>query len=318
MRGARADRREVRGARAVPRHPQGVRSGPAAADRQGQRLLLRPLRPPQGDQGRRGRGVREGRRDRQGLLPPERDRAGPDRAAGLPRRARERRPADRLHLHAGDVLHDGRARRAPPARSRAASSSSAARSAAASAARSTPPPSRSPRCSRSRPARPVRWIFTREEEMLCGSVRASWHVEMADALTKDGWILGRKVLTLHDAGAYTRFSSYGATKHSFHLAGAYTVPALRTQRLRRLVEPRADDRHARLRRDLGVVRDRAADDPQRATCSASIRGSSASRTPTARATSCRRARCSRIPPRSTRSRPAPRPSGIRSRRPTAT
>jgi CO/xanthine dehydrogenase Mo-binding subunit len=77
--------------------------------------------------------------------------------------------------------------------------------------------------------RPVRWVFTREEEMLCGSVRASWHVEMADAVTKDGWILGRKVLTLHDAGAYTRFSSYGATKHSFHLAGAYTVPALRTR-----------------------------------------------------------------------------------------
>ena len=65
--------------------------------------------------------------------------------------------------------------------------------------------------------------------MLCGSVRASWHVEMADALSKDGWVLGRKVLTLHDAGAYTRFSSYGATKHSFHLAGAYTVPALRTR-----------------------------------------------------------------------------------------
>jgi CO/xanthine dehydrogenase Mo-binding subunit len=77
--------------------------------------------------------------------------------------------------------------------------------------------------------RPVRWIFSRWEELLCGSVRASWHVELADALTKDGWILGRKVLTLHDAGAYTRFSSYGATKHSFHLAGAYTIPALRTQ-----------------------------------------------------------------------------------------
>ena len=92
--------------------------GPAAADRQGQRLLLRPLRPPQGDEGRRRRGLREGRRDRQGLVPPERDRAGPDRAAGLPRRARERRPADRLHLHAGHVLHDGRARRAPPALAR--------------------------------------------------------------------------------------------------------------------------------------------------------------------------------------------------------
>ncbi len=75
--------------------------------------------------------------------------------------------------------------------------------------------------------RPVRWMFTREEEMLSASVRASWHVEMADALTKDGWILGRKVLTLHDAGAYTRFSPYGLTKHAFHHSGAYTIPNLR-------------------------------------------------------------------------------------------
>ena len=77
-------------------------------------------------------------------------------------------------------------------------------------------------------SRAVKWRFTREEEFLCGSTRASWHVEMADAVTEDGWLLGRKVLTLHDAGAYTRFSSYGATKHSFHLGGAYTVPHMHT------------------------------------------------------------------------------------------
>ena len=72
--------------------------------------------------------------------------------------------------------------------------------------------------------RPVKWRWTREEEFLCSSTRAAWQVEIADALTSDGWILGRKMLTLHDAGAYTRFSSYGVTKHSFHHAGAYTIP----------------------------------------------------------------------------------------------
>lgn len=72
--------------------------------------------------------------------------------------------------------------------------------------------------------RPVKWRWTREEEMLTSSTRAAYHVEVADAVTKDGWILGRRTLTLHDAGAYTRFSSYGATKHTFHLAGAYTIP----------------------------------------------------------------------------------------------
>ena len=75
-------------------------------------------------------------------------------------------------------------------------------------------------------ARPVKWRWTREEEFLCSSTRAPWHMEIADAVTKDGWILGRKMLTLHDSGAYARFSPYGLTKHSFHHTGAYTIPNL--------------------------------------------------------------------------------------------
>ena len=75
--------------------------------------------------------------------------------------------------------------------------------------------------------RPVKWRWTREEEFLCSSTRAPWHMEIADAVTADGWLLGRKMITLHDAGAYTRFSSYGVTKHSFHHTGAYTIPNLR-------------------------------------------------------------------------------------------
>jgi CO/xanthine dehydrogenase Mo-binding subunit len=75
--------------------------------------------------------------------------------------------------------------------------------------------------------RPVKWRWTREEEFLASSTRAPWHMEIADAVTHDGWLLGRKMTTLHDAGAYTRFSSYGVTKHSFHHTGAYTIPNLR-------------------------------------------------------------------------------------------
>jgi len=75
--------------------------------------------------------------------------------------------------------------------------------------------------------RPVKWRWTREEEFLASSTRAPWHMEIADAVTQDGWLLGRKMTTLHDAGAYTRFSSYGVTKHSFHHPGAYTIPNLR-------------------------------------------------------------------------------------------
>jgi CO/xanthine dehydrogenase Mo-binding subunit len=74
--------------------------------------------------------------------------------------------------------------------------------------------------------KPVKWRWTREEEFLCSSTRAPWHMEIATAVTKDGWILGQKMLTLHDAGAYARFSPYGLTKHSFHHTGAYTIPNL--------------------------------------------------------------------------------------------
>src|SRR3954463_6546817 len=75
--------------------------------------------------------------------------------------------------------------------------------------------------------RPVKWRFTREEEFLVSSTRAPWHIEIKDAVTEDGWILGRRMLTLHDSGAYARFSPYGVTKHAFHHTGAYTIPNLR-------------------------------------------------------------------------------------------
>jgi CO/xanthine dehydrogenase Mo-binding subunit len=75
--------------------------------------------------------------------------------------------------------------------------------------------------------RPVKWRWTREEEFLASSTRAPWHIEMEDAVTSDGWILGRRMVTLHDAGAYARFSPYGLTKHAFHHTGAYTIPNLK-------------------------------------------------------------------------------------------
>src|SRR3954447_11994688 len=75
--------------------------------------------------------------------------------------------------------------------------------------------------------KPVKWRFTREEEFLCSSTRAPWHIEIQDAVTNDGWILGRRTVTLHDSGAFARFSPYGLTKHAFHHTGAYTIPAVR-------------------------------------------------------------------------------------------
>jgi CO/xanthine dehydrogenase Mo-binding subunit len=75
--------------------------------------------------------------------------------------------------------------------------------------------------------RPVKWRWTREEEFLASSTRAPWHIEIEDAVSRDGWILGRRMVTLHDSGAYARFSPYGVTKHAFHHTGAYTIPNLK-------------------------------------------------------------------------------------------
>ena len=58
-------------------------------------------------------GLRERGHDRPGRLPPGRDRARPDRDAGLPGRPGAERPADDLLVHAGALLLDGRRRRAP-------------------------------------------------------------------------------------------------------------------------------------------------------------------------------------------------------------
>ena len=124
-------------------------------------------------------------------------------------RARARRPPDDLLLHAGDVLLDGRGRGAPQRPLNrlkfvggtvgggfGGKVDTAAETVAALLALKA--------------GRPVKWRWTREEEFLCSSTRAPWHMEIADAVTEDGWILGRKMLTLHDAGAYARFSPYGA------------------------------------------------------------------------------------------------------------
>ena len=97
------------------------------------------------------------------------------------------------------------------------------------------------------------WRWTREEEFLCSSTRTPWHMEIADAVTSDGWILGRKMLTLHDSGAYARFSPYGLTKRRT-ATRARTRSPTSLRRLRRVHEPGANDCHAGLRRHVGLVR----------------------------------------------------------------
>jgi len=72
--------------------------------------------------------------------------------------------------------------------------------------------------------RPVKWRWTREEEMRFSSTRAAAQMQFRDGVTKDGRIVARKVRALHDAGAYHRHSPYGVQKHMANLPGPYAIP----------------------------------------------------------------------------------------------
>jgi CO/xanthine dehydrogenase Mo-binding subunit len=72
--------------------------------------------------------------------------------------------------------------------------------------------------------RPVRYVYSREEEMRVSSTRSGNRIRIVDGVMADGRIVSREVATWHDAGAYSRHSPYGATKHAANVAGPYTIP----------------------------------------------------------------------------------------------
>lgn len=72
--------------------------------------------------------------------------------------------------------------------------------------------------------RPVKFVYTREEEMQVSSPRAAERIYIKDGVMNDGRIVARKFMLYVDAGAYSRHSPYGTTKASAHLPGPYTIP----------------------------------------------------------------------------------------------
>ncbi len=72
--------------------------------------------------------------------------------------------------------------------------------------------------------RPVKYEYSREEEMQVSSPRAAERIYIKDGLMKDGRITARKVTLYVDAGAYSRHSPYGTTKAAAHMPGPYTIP----------------------------------------------------------------------------------------------
>jgi CO/xanthine dehydrogenase Mo-binding subunit len=72
--------------------------------------------------------------------------------------------------------------------------------------------------------RPIRYVYTREEEMQVSSTRSANRIYITDGVTSDGRIISREVTTYEDAGAYSRHTPYGVTKHAANAAGPYTIP----------------------------------------------------------------------------------------------
>lgn len=72
--------------------------------------------------------------------------------------------------------------------------------------------------------KPVKWRWTREEEMLYSTFRGAWYFDFKDGVTKDGRIVARKIRTVHDTGAYSIFGPYVVDKNSILVAGPFTIP----------------------------------------------------------------------------------------------
>jgi CO/xanthine dehydrogenase Mo-binding subunit len=72
--------------------------------------------------------------------------------------------------------------------------------------------------------RPVKYKFTREEEMRISSSRGAWRMYFKDGVMNDGRIVARQITTYADSGAYNRHSPYAVTKHAANIAGPYRIP----------------------------------------------------------------------------------------------
>ncbi len=72
--------------------------------------------------------------------------------------------------------------------------------------------------------RPVKYVYSREEEMHASSTRSAWRMYFKDGVMKDGRIVARQVTTYADSGAYNRHTPYAVTKHAANAAGPYRIP----------------------------------------------------------------------------------------------
>ena len=218
-----------------------------------------PAADPEGEH--RG-GLRDGGRRRPGRLPPAGDRAAAGRDPGRAHRARAGRAPDDLLEHAGDVLLDGRRRRPSPAAAEPLKFVGGTVGGGFGGKVDTAT-RRRPRCSRSTSGRPVKMALdARGGVPLLVDPRALAHRDRRraderrlDPRPEDG-----------DAPRLGRLRALLAVRPDEALLPRRRRlhdPEHPLRRLRRVHEPPADQRDARLRRDIGLLRGRDAHEPDR-------------------------------------------------------
>jgi len=72
--------------------------------------------------------------------------------------------------------------------------------------------------------KPVKWLWTREEEFIASTHRAATHMFFKDGVMKDGKIIARSVRSIRDGGAYILTNDYVVNKHAYGVAGPYNIP----------------------------------------------------------------------------------------------
>ena len=111
--------------------------------------------------------------------------------------------------------------------------------------------------------RPVRYAFSRTEEMQVSSTRSAWRIYLKDGVMADGRIIARKVTSYADSGAYSRQTPYALTKHAANAAGPYAIPNVSIDAYCVFTNRAAGECHARFRDHHGLLCDRGPDGQDR-------------------------------------------------------
>ena len=77
--------------------------------------------------------------------------------------------------------------------------------------------------------KPVKFRWTRREDLLYSTKRGLFDFEYKDGVMKDGRIVARQIREWHDTGAYTGMSPYATEKCGMFGSGPYWVPNIRVE-----------------------------------------------------------------------------------------